>query len=61
MTHRNGRILAVVGGAVLSVAFSTFAHAQENPATKKKAADIATKAYLMRMDGKVDEAKQVLE
>ena len=52
MVHENRWKLAVVGGVVLLAAWGTFAHAQE---------DIATKAYRMRMDGKVDEAKLALE
>ena len=61
MTYENRPKLAVVVGAILLAVCGAFAHAQENPATTKKAPDIVTKAYFMRMDGKVDEAKQVLE
>jgi len=60
MTRQNRRRLTVVGGAVLLAAVGALGHTQENHATTPNAPDIALKAYRMRMEGKVDEAKQAL-
>jgi tetratricopeptide (TPR) repeat protein len=61
MTLNQCPLHVLVVGALLWSACATVAHAQENPAASGAAPDVAMHAYRMRMDGHLDEAKQVLD
>jgi tetratricopeptide (TPR) repeat protein len=61
MLHEKLVNLIVVGGAVLLPACGALARAREDRSTTPGAPDIVLRAYRMRMEGKIDEAKRALE
>jgi len=61
MTGKNRLIPVVVVGTVLWGVCGSPAQTRKNPAAKNKAPDIVMQAYRMRMEGKIDEAKTILE